>query len=232
MTAAIQSELRALGFARAGHYRPHIFTISPEWRTQQVVYVWVRIEGPLAEPVRVGIACGPRGFGRRYDHYNRWLDGKFKPADPREQKVRSLFKSGLGRIAEIWAIPVPDKTSALELEGRLRTRWGKRLRLDLMVRDSWAKLQMNAWRAAGQPSPVSPELEAAEDPSAAPFNAEPAIPIWLRPPHWLQRSRTLLTPFLWVGFLTVATYWALLRILYLAGEAAVGWLARSQETKV
>jgi hypothetical protein len=139
-------QLRGLGFLRAGRYTPSAFEIYPDWRAHQVVYVWTQESGDGASPLRVGVACGPKGFGRRYDHYNRWLAGRFKPDDRREQKVRALFLEGLADGADVWARQVADKPSALSLERALRRVWEDQLKLDLMVRESWAKQQMNAWR--------------------------------------------------------------------------------------
>jgi hypothetical protein len=143
-----------LGLKRAGAYARGAFSIYEDWRASEVVYVWSQSEGAGLMPLRVGIACGPKGFGRRYDHYNKWLAGRFKPADMREQKVRSLFLQGLGGGATVWAMPVPDKPRAREVEKTLRDFWGSVLSLDLMVRDSWGKREMNAWRAAGRPRPT------------------------------------------------------------------------------
>jgi hypothetical protein len=197
--------LRSYRFRRAGRYSDGVFTVDPAWRPRQVVYVWTHGTTHTLTPLRVGIACGPNGFGRRYDHYNRWLAGRFKPNDAREQQVRAVFLEGLRDSALVWAVEVADKPQALELEGLIRRRWGSVLSLDLMVRDSWAKRRMNDWRAAERGGPRSPQTvsrQQAEPVTRARFGLVPPQPTWLR------TTRGLGGLFLWAAYLLIAVYWA------------------------
>lgn len=134
------------GLLRAGVYANGQFQITAEWRGRRAVYVWVKKTNAGRTPVRVGVACGGGGMGARYAHYNRWLDGRFKADDPREQAVRGLKLEGLGAEAEVWAIKAASSEEGLELESRWRRQWAEHLYLDLMVPGSWAKRRMQAWR--------------------------------------------------------------------------------------
>jgi hypothetical protein len=176
-------EICALGFSLAGVYNSESFEISPRWRNRQAVYLWTR-ETDAAEILRVGIACGTGGLGSRYDHYNRWLAGRFKPNDQREQKVRSLFLSKLDANCAVWAREVSGKQQALREEEELRKHWNTALHLDLMVPGSWAKSQMKIWRAsqlalAAGPRGVAakPKLPTASAPSltALPIRSAPSL---------------------------------------------------------
>lgn len=155
MPNTLIEQVRGLGFQPAGSYQNGSFVVSPEWTGKQVVYLWA--EGREIDRIlRVGIACGKKGFGSRYKHYNRWLAGVFKAHDVREQKVRSVFKDRLHSDVTLWAREVRDKAQALLDEKVLRARFGLMLDLDLMVKGGWGALQMAAWRAAGCPPVVSP----------------------------------------------------------------------------
>ena len=140
----------AAGMVRIGAYREGAFSLEPEWRRKIGCYAWVE-NGPSGRQiVRVGIACAASGIQARYASYNRWLAGRFKPDDEREQKVSSLFRARLVDGTEIWGVATPDKATALQLETKLRKLWSDSLDLDLMVRTSWVKREMNAWRALRQ----------------------------------------------------------------------------------
>lgn len=138
-------ELQALGFATAGTFRDGQFHLEKDWSANQVVYVWS--SNGHSEILRVGIACGEKGFGRRYTSYNRWLAGRFKPDDEAEQEKARLFRLRLDDSCVIWARRVDDKVSALAQEAELRRVLGPVLDLDLMT-PGWAKHQMTAWREA------------------------------------------------------------------------------------
>lgn len=137
-------ELQSLGFARAGSFSSGQFSVEPEWKPHQVVYVWTRGNAIV---LRVGIACGTSGFGKRYASYNRWLAGRHKPQDATEQEKARLFRSRLDQTCQVWARQVADKPTALKEEAELRTLFGPELELDLMTR-GWAKQELASWRAS------------------------------------------------------------------------------------
>lgn len=139
------NELQTLGFAIAGRFEENQFHLTTDWAPHQVIYVWTRDND--TEVLRIGIACGPKGFARRYSSYNRWLAGRFKPDDAAEQEKARLFQTRLNDTCTIWARRVEDKASALAQESELRHRLGPVLELDLMT-PGWAKQQMTAWREA------------------------------------------------------------------------------------
>lgn len=139
------NELQTLGFSRAGRYLSGQFQLDADWKPHQVVYVWTR--NGDTEVLRVGIACGVKGFGTRYASYNRWLGGRFKPDNPAEQEKARLFRSRLDDSCMVWARTVEDKAAALTQEAELRRHLGPILELDLMT-PGWAKTQMAAWREA------------------------------------------------------------------------------------
>lgn len=145
-------ELQALGFAPAGTFRAGQFHLATDWTPHQVVYVWAAHDN--VDILRVGIACGEKGFGRRYASYNRWLAGRFKPDNAAEQEKARLFRSRLDDSCTVWARRAKNKASALIEEGELRRLFGPILDLDLMT-PGWAKLQMAAWREARRNSPPS-----------------------------------------------------------------------------
>lgn len=137
-------------FAYAGGFSGGQFTLLPGWSRQSGVYIWAK-DGEPRDVIRVGIACGTGGIGGRFALHNRWLRGEFKPHDPREQAVRRFTLQGLGERAEIWAAATPDRNVAIRLERLVRSYYGARLRVDLSVRDSWIKVQMDEWRRSGRP---------------------------------------------------------------------------------
>lgn len=134
------------GMVRIGEYRDGQFSISPEWRKNIGCYAWVERQASERKIIRVGIACAVSGIQARYASYNRWLAGRFKPDDEREQKASALFRARLLEGTEVWAVSTPDKASALQLEKELRKLWYEELDLDLMVKTSWVKREMTAWR--------------------------------------------------------------------------------------
>lgn len=142
--------LEVPGFAYAGGFSDGQFTLLPGWSRRSGVYIWAKYSEPR-DVIRVGIACGVGGIGSRFALHNRWLRGEFKPHDPREQAVRRFTLQGLGERAEIWVAEVPDRSAANRLERLVRSHYGARLRVDLSVRDSWIKVQMNEWRSSGRP---------------------------------------------------------------------------------
>lgn len=147
------ADLYALGFAPAGAYQSGQFSLSPAWKSQQVVYLWTR-GADAREVLRVGIACGRNGFGSRYSSYNRWLAGRFKPNDATEQKKSQLFREKLDDTCVVWARAASDKPSALREEAMLRAALGPVLELDLMT-PGWAKQALAAWRAGRRPEDVT-----------------------------------------------------------------------------
>lgn len=142
--------LEAPGFSYAGDFCQGQFRLLPGWSRQSGVYIWAK-DGQPRDVVRVGIACGTGGFGARFALHNKWLRGDFKRDDPREQAVRRFTLQGLGDRAEVWAAAQPDREVAAELERLVRALYGRRLQVDLSVRDSWIKKQMDEWRRSGRP---------------------------------------------------------------------------------
>lgn len=136
------------GMENVGGFCEGRFVVNEPWRTRLAVYAWLDSAPNPPRVLRVGIACAKTGMQARYASYNRWLDGRFKPHDAREQAVSRLFRSRLHDDVQIWAVEVPDKSAGLALERRLRKDWQHTLDLDLMVKTSWVKGEMNAWRAA------------------------------------------------------------------------------------
>lgn len=142
--------LEVPGFSYAGDFSEGQFRLLASWSRQSGVYIWAK-DGEPRDVVRVGIACGAGGIGGRFALHNRWLRGEFKPDDPREQAVRKFTLQGLGERAEIWAAAMPDRKPAAQLENLVRAYYGPRLRVDLSVRNSWIKEQMDDWRRSGSP---------------------------------------------------------------------------------
>lgn len=152
----MEAQLEAAGFRPAGRYLPTRFEIDNDWQARRAVYAWIRREQGTATPVRVGIACGTGGMRARYTLYNRWLEGRFKPHDEREQLVRALKIEGLGSGAEVWAVEVPSKEEGRALEETLRRTWADHLDLDLMVRTSWVATEMKRRRPSRVSAPANP----------------------------------------------------------------------------
>jgi hypothetical protein len=142
--------LEVPGFSFAGEFSDGQFKLLPGWAGRAGVYIWAK-DGEPRDVIRVGIACGGGGIVGRHVLHNRWLRGDFKPNDAREQAVRKFTLEGLGTHAELWAAVLPDRTRAIALEDLVRAFYGARLKVDLSVRDSWIKEQMNNWRKAGRP---------------------------------------------------------------------------------
>jgi hypothetical protein len=152
-----QCVLTDAGFQRAGDYAATQFRLDPAWVPRKAVYAWVHAIEERPTPIRVGVACGRAGMGSRYALYNRWLAARFKPNDPREQLVRALKIEGLGESAEVWAVEVPDPEAGRRLEAQLRKTWADMLSLDLMVRTSWIKGEMERRRRDGVTVPALQE---------------------------------------------------------------------------
>lgn len=161
--------LQALGFQRAGAFTHGQFELEPEWRAREVLYAWIRRSGGVDEVLRVGIACGPNGFGARYASYNRWLAGRFKPNDAAEQFKAGLFRQKLDGAVTVWAVPVASKPEALQAEAKLRELFGA-MELDLMTR-GWAKQEMVRWRAADRPQQAGARNDTAAQPRPRPSAA-------------------------------------------------------------
>lgn len=143
------SNLERRGFQGIGRYVDGQFHLEAAWANRRGVYVWVDPAGGNSIPIRVGIACGKGGFGARYRLYNRWLEGRFKPDDQREQIVRRLTMEGLPDDAEVWGTSIADRKLAIATENQLRIAWAPSLRLDLMVSASWLKQEVAKARLKG-----------------------------------------------------------------------------------
>ena len=136
------------GFHKIGTFEAGQFSWTDAWRGRRGVYVWAHRDSGSLTPRRVGIACGTSGVGGRHILHNRWLAGRFKPQDIREQAVRRFTLEGLGAYAELWAIEIPEREDAAAFERRFRAAYEPCLNVDLSVRSSWIKKRMNEWRAA------------------------------------------------------------------------------------
>jgi hypothetical protein len=140
-------------FEQIGEYRAGQFHIVHVWAKRKGVYAWARHTAAGLSILRIGIACGAGGIGGRHGLHNRWLAGKFKPDDAREQAIRGFTLEGLMDDDLVLAIEVQNRSQAAELEAKLRQHYGDQLRLDLSVRTSWVAWRMRAWRD-GRGSPV------------------------------------------------------------------------------
>lgn len=181
-------ELQSLGFVRAGSFSSGQFSVEPEWKPHQVVYVWTR--NADTEILRVGIACGARAFANRYASYNRWLAGRFKPNDDAEQEKARLFRLRLDDTCRVWARRVDDKSVALSQEAELRRLWGPVMELDLMTA-GWAKQQMTVWREARRTElkPQPPEETSLNSPSDSDRVRQYAFETFIQPAR--QKSEPL-----------------------------------------
>jgi hypothetical protein len=143
-TLAILADLK---FVRIGRFKDGGFAIARDWQPKCGVYVWLAEDEGVARALRIGIACGRRGLASRYASYNRWLAGKFKPDDAREQHVAFLMRTRLDNAVQVFGLELDDRDAALALESRLRAQFGSALDLDLMAPGGWIHSEMIRWRA-------------------------------------------------------------------------------------
>lgn len=141
-------------FEQIGEYRTGQFHILPACAKQKGLYLWARRTAAGLSALRIGIAGSVAGIGGRHRLHNRWLAGKFKKDDAREQAIRGFTLEGLEDGDLVLAIEIEDRSLAAQVETMLREHYGEQLRLDLSVSTSWVARKMRAWRNGGD-SPLT-----------------------------------------------------------------------------